>query len=369
MKMKAAVVREPKVITIEEVNIAPPKANEVLVKTKFCGYCHSDFSGVESGMLFPLPFVTGHEAAGVVVEVGPGVTRIQKGDHVVACWAVACGKCKQCITGQEYICGTNRNFIEKGTLLDGTSRLTDANGKTVYHSIFVSGFAEYCVIPEAGAIKIRKDIPLDQASMLGCSVPTGFGSTINTAHVKPGDKVAVWGIGGVGVNVIHGAKLAGADPIIAVDIEGSKENIAKEFGATHFINSSKQDPIPIIQELTGGGVDYAFEASGDVGAIQQIYWALAIGGKQIQIGLQDMSKNASMQLIFTPLHSKDIIGTLYGHVHVHKDIPALADLVMRGGYIDLNKLITKRFKLEEINEVHKAMRERRIQGRWVCVFD
>ncbi|MBN2038994.1 MAG: alcohol dehydrogenase catalytic domain-containing protein [Spirochaetes bacterium] len=368
MKMKAAVVREPKVITIEEVNLAPPKENEVLVKTHYCGYCHSDFSAVESGQLFPIPFVTGHEASGVVVDVGPGVKRIKKGDHVVACWAVSCGRCKQCVKGNEYICPEYRNFIEAGSLLDGTSRLTDANGKPLYHSVFVSGFAEYLVIPESGAIKLREDFPLDQAALLGCCVPTGLGAVINTANVKPGDSVAVWGIGGIGLNVLQGAKLAGAKPIIAVDIEGSKEAIAKEFGATHFIDSSKQDPIPIVQELSGGGVDYAFEASGDVGAIEQIYWALGIGGKQIQIGLQDASKKAQLQIIFTPLHAKDIIGVMYGHVHVHTDIPAFADLVMDKRYIDLDKLITKKFKLEELQSVHDAMREHKIHGRWVCEF-
>ncbi len=369
MKMKAAVVRKNGQIAVEEVNLAPPKEKEVMIKTKFCGYCHSDFTGIEDGFGFPQPFVPGHEAAGVVVEVGPGVTQIQKGDHVVACWAVACGKCKLCLSGQEYICGTNRKYLDNGTLLDGTSRLTDAKGNLLHHEILVSGLAEYCVIPEAGAVKVRKDLPLDQAAMLGCSVPTGYGAVINTAHIKPGDRVAVWGTGGVGLNVIYAARLAGANPIIAVDIEGSKEKIAKEFGATHFINCSKEDPIPKVQELTGDGVDYAFEASGDIGAIEQIYWALATGGKQIQIGLHSASKKPSIPLVFTPLHSKDIIGVLYGHVHVHTDIPAMADLVMAGRYIDLNKLITKRFRLEEINEVHAAMRERRILGRWVCEFD
>jgi S-(hydroxymethyl)glutathione dehydrogenase/alcohol dehydrogenase len=369
MKMKAAVIRKPGSVAVEEVNLAPPKEKEVLVKTKFCGYCHSDFSAVEDYLGFPLPSVTGHEASGIVIDVGPGVTKVQKGDHVIACWAVSCGRCKLCVSGRENICPTNRDFIAEGTLLDGTSRLTDAKGKMLHHQTFVSGMAEYMVIPEDGAINMRKDMPLDQAALLGCCVPTGFGSVFNTAQVKPGNSVAIWGAGGIGLNVIQGAKLRGAYPIIAVDLEGSKEGLAKEFGATHFINSSKEDPVPKVQELTDGGADFVFEATGDTGAIKQVYWAMGIGGKQIQIGIHPAQEEIPMSLSFTPPHNRDIIGTLYGGVHVQRDIPAIADLILDGRYIDLSKLITKRFKLEEINEVHEAMRNRKIVGRWVCEFD
>lgn len=370
MKMKAAVVRKgggP--ISVEEINLDPPKSGEVLVKTKFCGYCHSDWSAVEDWLGFPMPLVLGHEAAGVVMDVGPNVTRVQKGDHVCASWAVSCGSCKMCVSGRENICPTNRDFIGGGSLLDGTSRLSDARGNRLNHQTFVSGFAEYMVIPEGGAIKLRKDMPLDQAALMGCCMPTGYGAVFNTAGVKPGDSVAVWGVGGIGLNAIRGAYLRGAYPIIAVDLEASKEDKAREFGATHFIDSSKSDPVPIVQELTGGGADYVFEATGDVGAIAQVYWAMGIGGKQIQIGIHDSRITVPMSLSFTPPHNRDIIGTLYGGIHTHKDIPAFADLIMTGRYIDLAKLITRKFKLEEINDVHKAMGERKVIGRWVCAFD
>ena len=369
MKMKAAVIRKAGSVAVEEVNLASPKEKEVLVKTKFCGYCHSDFSAVENYLGFALPSVTGHEASGVVVDVGPGVTKIQKGDHVIACWAVSCGTCKHCVTGREYICGTNKEFLIDGTLLDGTSRLTGKNGEMLHHQTFVSGLAEYMVIPEAGAIKMRKDMPLDQAALLGCCVPTGFGAVYNTAQVKPGDSVAVWGVGGIGLNAIQGARLRGANPIIAVDLEASKEALAREFGATHFIDNSKEDPVPIVQELTDGGVDFIFEATGDTGAIKQVYWAMGVGGKQIQIGIHPADEEFPISLAFTPPHNRDIIGTLYGGVHVHKDIPAIADLIMDGRYINLDRLISKKFKLEEINDVHEAMRRREILGRWVCEFD
>jgi S-(hydroxymethyl)glutathione dehydrogenase / alcohol dehydrogenase len=370
MKMKAAVVRKAGgPINIEEVNLDPPKAGEILVKTKYCGYCHSDWSAVEDWLGFPMPIVIGHEASGVVVEVGSGVDRVKKGDHVCACWAVSCGKCKMCVSGRESICPTNREFIGGGTLLDGTSRLSDAEGNMIHHMTFVSGFAEYLVIPEAGAIVMPKEMPLEQACLMGCCMPTGYGAVFNTAKVKPGDSVAVWGMGGIGLNVTQGAYLRGANPIIAVDLEGSKEALAREFGATHFIDSSKEDPVPLIQEMTGGGVDFVFEATGDTGAIQQVYWAMGIGGKQIQIGIHNAAETIPMSLAFTPPHNRDIIGTLYGGIHVHKDIPAFADLIMSGRYADLDKLISRKFKLEDLNDVHKAMTDRKITGRWICEFD
>jgi S-(hydroxymethyl)glutathione dehydrogenase/alcohol dehydrogenase len=370
MKIKAAVCREYNTpIAIEEVELAPPKEKEVLVKTMYTGFCHSDWSAVAGWTGFPLPLVLGHEAAGVVEDVGPGVTSVKKGDHVVASWMVSCGTCKQCTNGREHLCGSYREILGRGALLDGTSRLTDAKGKSLCHQTFVSGFAEYMVIPEQGAIKMPAALPLDQACFIGCCMPTGFGAVYNVARVKPGNSVAVWGVGGVGLNVVQGAKLRGANPIIAVDLEGSKEAVARQFGATHFMNSSKEDPVPKVQELTGGGADFCFEAIGDPGAIVQAYWGMGVNGKLIIIGIHAMQETARLSLTFTPLHNKDILGTLYGNVHTHQDLPALAEMVMTGDYIDLSNLISRKFKLEEINDVFEAMTKRQIIGRWVCAFE
>ena len=370
MKMKAAVCRAyNKPISIEEVELSPPKANEVLVKTMYTALCHSDWSAVAGYLGVSIPAVLGHESAGIIFDVGPGVTSVKKGDHVVASWAVPCGKCKLCANGQGHICDTNRQFFIDGTLLDGTSRLTDANGKRLCHSTFVSGFAEYMVIPEQSAIKVREDFPLDQACFIACCMPTGFGAVYNVAQVKPGNSVAIWGMGGVGLNVVQGAKLRGAHPIIGVDIEASKEAIAREFGATHFIDSSKEDPVPKVQGLTNGGADFVFEATGEVGAIAQAYWALGIGGKHIQIGIHSMHEKVPMSLAFTPPHNKDIKGCLYGNVDVSHDLRMLADMVMDGRYINLSKLITKKFRLEQINDAFEAMTKRQIIGRWVCTFE
>jgi len=369
MKMKAAVVREyKKPITVEEVNLAPPKAHEVLVKTQFTGYCHSDYSAVEGWLGFPVPVVIGHEAAGIVEEVGPEVTSVKKGDRVVATWMVPCGKCEMCVTGHGYICQQCHTIQPTGNLPDGTSRLTDAKGERLNHLIFVSGFAEYMVIPEGGAIKVPDALSLDHACSIGCCMPTGFGAVFNVAQVKPGDSVAIFGMGGVGLNVVQGAKLRSAYPIIGVDLKGNKESIAREFGVTHFIDSSKTDPVPAIQELTGGGAKFCFEVIGDPGAIVQAYWALGIGGKLIQVGIPDIATTTPLPLTLTPPHNRNIIGTLYGNVSTHYDLPRFMDMIVRGEYIGMDKLVTKKFKLDEINDVHQAMHNHEIIGRWVCEF-
>ncbi len=380
MEIKAAVLREcNKPVSIEQIELAPPKENEVLVKTAYTAFCHSDLNFIDGKFSFPLPLVLGHEASGVVEKVGSGVTSVKKGDHVVTAWMVPCGHCPECIRGQGNICSRSHEIHAQGSLLDMTSRLSDSKGARLSHSVLVSGFAEYMVIPEGGAIKIREDMPLDQACFLACCMPTGVGAVYNAAGVKPGDSVAIWGMGGVGLNVVYGAKLRSADPIIGVDLEASKENIAREFGVTHFIDSSKEDPIPIIQLLTGGakmddgtimggGVDFAFEVSGDPGAVTQAYWALGLGGKLVQIGIIPEGSMAELPLTFNPLHCKSVEGTLYGNIQTYRDIPFFADMAMRGDFI-LDRLITKKFKVEEINDVAEAMRKRQIIGRWVCEWN
>jgi S-(hydroxymethyl)glutathione dehydrogenase/alcohol dehydrogenase len=379
MKIRAAVQREyNKPASIEEINLAPPKENEVLIKTAYTGFCHSDLSFMDGSIPFPLPLVLGHEASGIVEDVGPNVTTLAKGDHVVVTWMVTCGQCEQCVSGKGHTCIDSHKFHSQGQLLDGSSRLTDLNGNILNHQTFVSGFADYMVVPEAGAVKIRKDMPLDQACFIGCCVPTGIGSVYNGANVKPGDSVAIWGLGGVGLNVVIGAKLRGAYPIIGVDLKGSKEEIARDYGVTHFINSSKEDPVPAVQLLTGGiklpdgsigygGVKYAFEAVGDTGAIVQAYWSLGIGGKLIQIGIHPVDQTTPLPLTWVPPHCKSIEGTLYGNIRTHQDIPTFVNMAM-DGTLRLDKLITKEFTINEINEVATAMKNHDIVGRWVCKF-
>jgi S-(hydroxymethyl)glutathione dehydrogenase / alcohol dehydrogenase len=369
MVIKAAVLREiNKPYSIEELELDPPKENEVLVRYVYTGYCHSDLSNLKGATQMALPLVAGHEAAGVVEEVGPGCTRIKKGDHVVATWMIPCGHCPQCYRGMGYLCtGTFSNFVN-GMLLDGTSRLKDKNGQMVRHGNFVSGFSNYTVTPENGLIPVPKDFPLEYACLMGCCIPTGWGTVTNGANVQPGDRVAVYGLGGVGLNILRACVLRHANPIIAVDLEESKEDLAREFGATHFICNAKEDPVPKIQTLTNGGVDFAFEAIGDPGAIIQAFWSTTVAGKVVVAGITPHDQTTNLPLQILPFGNRSILGTIYGMISTHVDIPRLTHMAQTHD-LKLDKLVTDKFKLEDINDVADKMVKRQIRGRWVCAWD
>jgi S-(hydroxymethyl)glutathione dehydrogenase/alcohol dehydrogenase len=369
MKIRGAVLREPnKPYSIEELELEAPREKEALVRYVYTGYCHSDLSNLLGNVQMALPLVAGHEAAGVVEEVGPGCTKLKKGDHVVATWMIPCGECPQCARGMGNLCtGTFEHFVN-GMLLDGTSRIKDKNGDMVRHGNFVSGFSNYTVAPEDGLIPIPKEFPLEYACLMGCCIPTGWGSVTNTADVQPGESVVVFGLGGVGLNVLRAAVLRHADPIIAVDIESSRESLAKEFGATHFICNAKEDPVPKIQEITGGGADVAFEAIGDPGAIIQAYWSSGVAGKIVVPGIIPHNQTVDFPLQVLPFQQKSILGTLYGQISTHVDIPRLTHMAMTHD-LKLDKLVTNKFKLEDINDVAEKMHKRQIQGRWVCAWD
>jgi S-(hydroxymethyl)glutathione dehydrogenase/alcohol dehydrogenase len=266
------------------------------------------------------------------------------------------------------ICSGNFEAFLGGMLLDGTSRIKDKNGDMVRHGNFVSGFSTYSVVPEDGAILLPKELPLDQGCFMGCCVPTGWGSVTNTGEVQPGDSVVVYGLGGVGLNVLRAAVMRHANPVIAVDMEGSKKDLAMEFGATHFIDNSKDDPVPMIQELTGGGADVVFEAIGDPGAIVQAYWSTGMGAKLVIPGITPHDQTTNLPLMLLPLHQKSILGNLYGEISTHIDIPRLANLALTED-LKLDKLVSKKFKLEDINDVAEAMLKREIKGRWVCEME
>ncbi len=369
MKIKAAVLREVnKPYTIEELELAQPKEKEVLIRYIYTGYCHSDLSNLLGNVQMALPIVAGHEGAGVVEAVGPGCTKIKKGDHVVATWMVPCGECPQCLRGMGTVCqGTFENFIG-GMLLDGTSRLSDRNGQMVRHGNFVSGFSDHTVAPERSLIPLPKEFPLEYACLMGCCIPTGWGSVTNCAKVQPGDKVAVYGLGGVGLNILRASVLRHANPVIAVDLEENKEDLALEFGATHFICNSKEDPVAVIQDVTGGGADFAFEAIGDPGAIVQAYWSIGVTGKLIVVGLTPHNETTNLPLQVLPFQQKSIIGNLYGMISTHVDIPRLVHMAMTHD-LKLDKLVANKFKLEDINNVADKMLKRQLRGRWVCAWE
>lgn len=368
MKIKAAVLREfNKPLSIEALELDPPREGEVLIKHHYTGFCHTDLHQMLGELNVGLPMVIGHETAGVVEEIGAGVRNVKVGDHVVSNFIVACGKCPECLKGLSHLCSGNLESFLQGTLLDGTSRLRDKNGDYLKHGLYVSGFATHGIMPEQGLVPIRKDMPLDQACLMACCVPTGWGSVANIANVKPGDSVVVYGLGGVGLNILRAAALRQANPVIAVDLEAQREAIAFEFGATHFIDSSKQDPVVQIKEIAGNGAAIVFEAIGDPGAIIQAYWSTGKAGKLVIVGVTPQQETTNLPLFRLPSHQLSILGGLYGSIATHTDIPRLIDLSMRGD-LKMDKLVTKKFKLHEINEVADAMIKRQITGRWVCEF-
>jgi Zn-dependent alcohol dehydrogenase len=370
MKIRGAVLREVgKGYSIEELELAPPQAHEVLVKYAYTGYCHSDLSVMKGRIGIALPLVAGHECAGVVEAVGPHVTKVKVGDHVASTWMIPCGDCVMCRSGLGNVCVGNFPHFLAGTMLDGTSRITYAKGNPVLHGNFVSGFSDYTVVPETGVVPIRKDFPLEYAALMSCCIPTGWGSVTNLAKVQVGDSVAIWGLGGVGLNTLRAAKMRQANPLIAIDLEPSREALARELGATHFICNSTTDPIPVIQEITGGaGVDIAFECIGAAGALEQAWWALGMAGRMIVVGVMAQDEKAQMPLTFMPLQQKSMIGGLYGSISTLDDIPKLVDLAMTGD-MKLDKIVAGKFKLEQLNDIAEQMENRQLQGRWVCEWD
>jgi Zn-dependent alcohol dehydrogenase len=369
VKIKGAVLREVgKPYSFEELDLDSPHETEVLVKWLYTGYCHSDLSNLKGRTTMKLPLVAGHEAAGIVEAVGDRVTRVKKGDHVVGTWMIPCGQCPECRKGFGNECsGTFGPFVS-GTMLDGTSRIKDANGETVLHGNFVSGYSDYTVIPEGGVVPVRKDIPLDWACLMSCCVPTGWGTVVKAANVQPMDRVAIWGLGGVGQNVLRAAKMRGAHPLIVVDLESSRRDKALALGASHFICNAKEDPIPQILELTGGGCDFVFEAAGQVGASEQAWWALRPLGKLMMVGIISQHEPAKMPLTFSVFHQKSIVGTLYGSVAVQDEIPKLVDMAMTGELM-IDTIIEGYFKFEELNDIAERMENRQLGGRWVCKMD
>ena len=372
MRIKAAVCREYSVpLSIEQLEMAEPREHEVLVKHLATGFCHSDLHCWLGEIPQSLPMVFGHESCAEVLRVGPGVTSVKPGDRVIGCWMVPCGKCFQCRRGRPNICEGNMPYFREGNLLDGTSRYTDMKGKRVGMGNFVGGFATHAILPEIGAIKVPDHIklPPEQLCQLGCSVVTGWGTVVKVADACEGTTIGVWGCGAIGLNIIRFAALRHCRPIIAVDLEASKRKIALEFGATHFIDSSKDDPVPIIKELTGGrGLESAVEAIGDPGAQVQAWWSLRMGATLIATGITPAETATGIPLCFGSIQAKTIRGTLYGEAHPTEDLPSLMEL-MASGERKTDRLVTRTIGLEDLDEAKRAMLAREIVGRWVIKYE
>jgi S-(hydroxymethyl)glutathione dehydrogenase/alcohol dehydrogenase len=372
--MKAAIltgIGEP--FEIADVELQAPKEREVKIKLAASGVCHSDLS-VQNGTLpLPMPIVCGHEGAGVVTEVGPGVTHVAPGDHVVISWVPQCGRCYNCSNGQPELCEVGMIGQASGGLLDGTSRFT-RDGSPVFQMSTVGTFAEETVIPAMGAVKIDSDIPLDKAALIGCGVLTGVGAAINTAAVKPGDTVAVVGCGGVGLNVIQGAKIAGASQIIAVDKVPLKLDLAKEFGATDVVDASDGDPVSAVKDLTPPtplgprGVDIAFEVIGFSTTMQQALGMARRGGKMVIVGvprMDDMWTSSPFADYFIGV--KTVIGCMYGSANVFRDVPRMASLYKQG-VLKLDELVSRTIALDDVNGAFEAMEKGEV-ARSVIVYE
>jgi S-(hydroxymethyl)glutathione dehydrogenase/alcohol dehydrogenase len=367
MQTEAAVLWRPgEPVEILEVDLASPRQAEVLVKIAACGVCASDLHVVDGGLPEPLPLVLGHEASGVVVEVGPEVESLAPGDHVVLALVPSCGECAECRRGLPNFCEVGSRMAASGTLADGTSRLS-LNGTMLHHFNSVSSFAAHAVVPESVAVKIRPDVPLQAAALIGCSVLTGCGAVMNTAQVEDGATVAVWGCGGVGSNVVQGARLAGAAQIVAVDVRREKLELARALGATDVVQAAPGvDVVATVRELTAGGPNYAFEAIGSEATVQQAWQAAGPRGTVIVVGI--MAKGSMLTIDPWQFFSeKTLKGSFLGSANIRTDIPWLVDRYAAGD-LQLEPLVSRRIPLTGLPEAFDRLRAG--EGlRQLVVFD
>ncbi|HEX5468310.1 MAG TPA: Zn-dependent alcohol dehydrogenase [Gaiellaceae bacterium] len=367
MKTQAAVLWEPgRPVEILEVDLASPKEGEVLVEIAACGLCATDLHVVDGELPEPLPLVLGHEAAGVVVETGPGVDSPAPGDHVVLVLVPSCGECAECRRGRPNFCELGARMAAGGTLADGTSRLS-VNGTTLRHFNSISSFADHAVVPSSTAVRIRDDVALEAVALIGCSVLTGYGAVVNTAGVEEGAAVAVWGCGGVGANVVQGARLARASTIVAVDARPEKLELARSLGATETVKAGDGvDVVTAVRDLTGGGPDFVFEAIGSEATIQQAWESARAGGTVVVVGMMPKGQT----LAIDPWHfisEKTLRGTFLGSARIRTDIPRLVELY-HAGELELDALVSRKLALAGLPDALERMRAG--DGvRQVVVFD
>jgi S-(hydroxymethyl)glutathione dehydrogenase / alcohol dehydrogenase len=345
--MKAAVLNDyGQPLSIEEIRIDAPRAGEVKVRIGATGVCHSDYHVIKGEWKYGVPMILGHEAAGIVDEVGPGVTSVKPGDHAVLSFRPYCGTCRLCTIGRGVMCEgyTGNRFL----MHDGTARV-HRDGEDLMILGRMGSFAEYVVIPAEQVIPVREDVPMEVLALIGCAVTTGVGAVINAARVEPGSTVAVIGCGGVGLNVIQGAGLVSAGRIIAVDLLENKLEYARQFGATDVVNAAQGDAVEQVRELTGGGVDYAFEVIGNGKTVEQAIAMTRAGGTACIVGMAPQGSQATFDpLLFVTKETK-LIGTWYGSARPRFDFPRLIELTV-AGKLKVAELISRRYSLDQINE-------------------
>ncbi len=358
MKVRAAVARKAgEKLSIETVDLDGPREGEVLVEMKATGICHTDeftLSGADPEGIFPA--ILGHEGAGVVVDVGKNVTSLKKGDHVIPLYTPECRQCEYCLSRKTNLCVAIRATQGRGVMPDGTSRFS-CDGQPVYHYMGTSTFANFSVVPEIALAKIRKDAPLEKVCYIGCGVTTGIGAVINTAKVEPGARVVVFGLGGIGLNVVQGARMAGADMIVGVDLNPGRRAMAEKFGMTHFVNPSEVegDLVPYLVDLTKGGADYSFECIGNTKVMRQALECAHRGwGQSIVIGVAGAGQEISTRP-FQLVTGRVWKGTAFGGARGRTDVPRIVDWYM-DGKINIDDLITHVLPFEQINEGFDLMR-------------
>ena len=366
MRIKAAHTLEIGTLTIGEVELDPPRPTEVLVRMHAAGVCHSDLHTYKGELRATPPVVLGHEGAGVVEEVGAEVTRVQPGDHIVVNWLPGCESCPTCLNGRHNLCERLAETTFQAMLLDGTSRLKTLDGITLKHMLSAATMSEYIVIDEASAVAIPNDVPFEIAAVIGCAVATGVGAVINTADAKPGLPAAVIGCGGVGLSAIQGCRLAGSNPIIAVDVLESKLEFACRLGATQTIDASQTDAVEALSDLTGGGPEYVFDTVGSASTIQQALEAARPGGTATIVGMHAYKLQVPISPATLVVKNKRLLGSFMGSVRPRLDLPRLIELY-RVGKLQLDDLITKRYSLDELPQAFQDMEAGRL-ARGVLVF-
>lgn len=358
MKALAAVLHEMgSPMSVEEVEVLPPKRGEVQVRMQAAGVCHSDLHVIKGDLPMPVPIIPGHEGSGIVEAVGEGVTELKEGDHVLPMWRMSCGRCEYCLSGRPALCDVGTAMRFTGLMPDGETRFRSSKGEPIRHYAGISSFAQLCTIPEPAVVKVPKEFSLEKGALISCGVITGFGAVFNTAQVKVGSTVAVFGCGGIGLNIVQSARIAGALRIIAVDRVPLKLEFAKKFGATDVIQADEDDPVDAIMDLTNNlGVDYAFEAIGLPQPIEQAYDSTRKGGTCVVVGIAPKEARARINVNALVYAEKTLKGTIYGSMRPRIDLPRLIELNL-AGKLELDGLLTKTYPLEEINTAYEELEQ------------
>lgn len=367
MQTRAAILQQVgDPITVVTLELEPPRRGEVLVRIAAAGVCHSDWHLVSGATQHPLPALLGHEGAGEVMAVGPDVTHVAVGDHVALNWAPNCGRCFYCLHDSPNLCEAYLAPVWAGTMMDGTTRFA-LDGAPVYQYCSLGCFSEWTVVPASSCVPLPKAVPLPVAALIGCAVTTGVGAALNTAQVRPGSSVAVFGAGGVGLSAVMGARLAGASRIIVVDRAAAKRAMALEFGATDFVPAGADAPAAIRALTEGRGADYVFEAVGLPAVQEQCLAAARPGGVVVLAGLSPMGSNTNLPGALITRQEKTVKGSYYGSANPARDFPFIAELYL-AGRLDLDRLVSRTYRLTEVNEAYADMLSGAV-ARGVILFD